>query len=114
MTTLIGMCVVDLHRWDRNKCSGGKAFNWVNEDEVRLDFLKVRSMANMIARGLHYPGMRYYSFSRLQSTATTRKDGYVKKPLELITNNDGEIRKQDGGREYQKAFLFVACINRNR
>ena len=60
VTTLIGMSVVDLHRWDRNKRSDGRAFDWVNVNEERPDFLKVRSMANLIARGLHKPHMRYY------------------------------------------------------
>ena len=114
MTTLIGMCVVDLHRWDRSKRSGGKAFDWVNEDEDRPDFLKVRSMANMIARGLHYPRMRYYSFSRPRSTAINRRDGYVKKPLERITNDDGEIRRQDGGREYQKACFICRVYQKKQ
>jgi len=44
MTTLIGMSVVELHRWDRNMRSGGKAFDWMNADDERPDFLKVRSI----------------------------------------------------------------------
>lgn len=58
VTTLIGMSVVDLHRWDRNNRSGGKAFDWRNVDEERPDFLRVRSMANLIAKGLHSPTMQ--------------------------------------------------------
>ena len=33
VTTLIGMSVVDLHRWDRSKRSGGGNFDWINADD---------------------------------------------------------------------------------
>ena len=49
VTTLIGMSVVDLHRWGRNHCSGGNVFDWLTVNDERPDFLKVRSMENLIA-----------------------------------------------------------------
>jgi hypothetical protein len=56
--TIIGMSVVNMHRWDRHKCSGGRAFEWVKDDEKQLDFLKVHSMANLIVKGLHMKSMQ--------------------------------------------------------
>jgi hypothetical protein len=53
------MSVVDLHRWDRNKRSNRNTFDWINADDARPDFLKVRSMANLIASGIRKPEMRY-------------------------------------------------------
>jgi hypothetical protein len=35
VTTLIGMSIVDMHQWDRNKRSGGKSFDWMNADMRR-------------------------------------------------------------------------------
>jgi hypothetical protein len=48
ITTLIGMSVVDLHRWDKNMHSSRKSFDWLNADDERPDFLKVRSISNLI------------------------------------------------------------------
>ncbi len=41
------------YRWDRNQRSGGKAFDWMNADDEKPDFLQVRTMANLIAKGFH-------------------------------------------------------------
>ncbi len=61
VTTMIGMSVVDLHRWDRNKRTNGSASDWLHDDLDRPEFLKVRSMANLIGQGLRKPQMRYYT-----------------------------------------------------
>jgi hypothetical protein len=39
----------------------GKSFDWMNADEEQPDFLMVRSMANLIAKGLHKCNMQYYN-----------------------------------------------------
>ncbi len=66
VTTLIGMSVVDMHQWDRNKRSEGRAFDWVLVDDERPDFPRVRSMANLIARGLHKPHTMHYDAEKLR------------------------------------------------
>ena len=53
--------MVDLHQWDRNKRSNGTAFEWLDDNDERPDFLKVRSMANLIGQGLKSPSMHYYT-----------------------------------------------------
>jgi hypothetical protein len=60
VTTLYGMSVVDMHRWDWNKQSGDKLFNWIHGVEERPDFLMVRSTANLLVKGLHQGNMQYY------------------------------------------------------
>jgi hypothetical protein len=72
LTTLIGMSVVDMHRWDRNQRSGGKAFDWMNSDDKRPDFLQVRTMTNLIAKGLHLAPMQYYDTNTPRPTITIR------------------------------------------
>ena len=40
VTTVIGMCVVDLHWYDRNMQSGGAAFDWLSADDEQPNFYK--------------------------------------------------------------------------
>jgi hypothetical protein len=49
--------VFNMHRWDRQKLMGERAFQWLKDDDEQLDFLKFRSMANLIAKGLHMTRM---------------------------------------------------------
>jgi len=108
MTTMIGMSVVDMHRWDRNQRSGGEAFEWLNTNDERPDFLKVRSMTNLIARGLHAPHMRYYTKTKPQPPIRLRAgQRSLQQKLSRITNAEGETKrppKRPGGktREYQQ------------
>ncbi len=60
VTTLIRKSIVDMHRWDGNRRSGSKSFDWMNANEERPNFLMVRSMAYLIAKGLHQGNMQYY------------------------------------------------------
>ena len=96
VTTLIGMSVVDLHRWDRNKRSNGKVFDWINADDERPDFLKVRTMANLIASGLKKMHiMQYYKASNPRPTVPSKKRQRMSRhdsKLTRITNNEGSIR----------------------
>ena len=107
VTTIIGMSVVDLHRWDRNKRSNGKAFDWINADDERPDFLKVRTMANLIASGLKKPQMRYYKEGNPRQTVPNKKRRMISRHAECkltrITNKEGSIRRPNGKKkEYQK------------
>ena len=112
MTTMIGMSVVDMHRWDRNRRSGGEAFEWLNNSDERPDFLKVRSMANLIARGMHAPHMRYYNKEKPRPPLPVRAVQSGKsQSLSRITNAEGETKrtpKQRGGktREYQQTCFI--------
>ena len=101
------MSVVDLHRWDRNKRSNGKAFDWINADDERPDFLKVRTMANLIASGIKKPQMRYYKEGNPRQTVPNKKQWMVSRHAECkltrITNKEGSIRRPNGKKkEYQK------------
>ena len=118
VTTLIGMSVVDLHRWDRNKRSDGRAFDWVTVDDERPDFLRVRSMANLIARGLHKPHMWYYNADKpwppIQMSVGQRRQ---QQQLSRITNADGQTKrpsKQIGQkpREYQQTCYICRQYHR--
>ena len=60
ITTLLGMSAVDIYRWDQKKCSDRNPFDWLNSNEERPGFLKVRIMANLIARGLRKNEMMMY------------------------------------------------------
>ena len=106
--------MVDLHRYDRNIRSGGAAFDWLSSDDERPEFLKVRSMANLIGRGLRKPEMRYYNNSNPRQTIKLRRSspGQELRELTRITNSEGEIArpscdgKKRGGRGYlQGCFM---------
>lgn len=119
VTTLIGMSVVDLHRWDRSKRSGGGNFDWINADDDRPDFLKVRSMANLIARGIKSTNMQYYRESNPRATIPIRvrainNFSYQHGLLTRITNRDGLMRRPNGKKqEYQKT-CFICRQYRKR
>ena len=109
ITTLIGMSVVDLHRWDRNKRSGGNPFDWLNSNEERPDFLKVRSMANLIARGLRKNEMMYYGQENPRASVPIRsRRVHPRHPHQLvrITDDNGLMRRPNGGKEYQKSCFI--------
>jgi hypothetical protein len=93
ITTLIGMSVVDMHRWDRNQRSGGKAFYWMNLDEKRPDFLQVRTMANLIAKELHLAPMQYYDTNTPRPTIPIRnRQTQQQDELQRITDKAEKIR----------------------
>jgi hypothetical protein len=104
VTTVIGMCVVDLHRYDRNIRSGGAAFDWLSSDDEQPEFLKVRSMANLIGRGLRKPEMRYYNNSNPRQTIKLRRSspGQELRELTRITNSEGEIARPSCGEEKRR------------
>ncbi len=112
--TMIGMSVVDLHRWDRNKRSDSQAFDWVTVDDERPDFLRVRSMANLIARGLHKPHMRTtMQTNRSQQFLSVGQRRMQQRQLSRISNAEGETKqpsKQIGQkpREFQQT-CFICC-----
>jgi hypothetical protein len=103
------MSVVDLNRWDRNKRSNGKAFDWINADDDRPDFLKVRSMANLISSGIRKPEMHYYNESNPRPTdPNCRQTASIHhSKLARITNKEGSIRRPHGKKkEYQKTCFM--------
>ena len=82
-----------MHRWDRNQRSGGKAFYWMNLDEKRPDFLQVRTMANLIAKGLHLAPMQYYDTNTLRPTILIWNwQPQQQHELRRITDKVGNIR----------------------
>lgn len=112
VTTMIGMSVVDLHRWDRNKRSNGTAFEWLDDDDERPDFLKVRSMANLIGRGLKRPSMHYYTRDNPRQPPKLRNVQRFKQFEELtrITDKGGHMSRptneKKGGKGYVKTCLI--------
>ena len=110
--------MVDLHRWDRNMRSGGKSFDWLNADDERPDFLKVRSISNLIARALKKPNMRYYTDEHPRKTIPIRSRAQPMQAtlLSRITNKEGLVRRLKGKKqEYQKTCLsFVDSTQRNQ
>jgi hypothetical protein len=62
--TLIGMSVVDLHQWDRNRRSGGKGLLNIGDDEGNPNFLSVRSIANLVLKGPRCEDMKYRNRAR--------------------------------------------------
>lgn len=85
--------------------SGGKSFDWLNADDERPDFLKVRSISNLIARALKKPNMRYYTDEHPRQTIPIRSRA---RPMQVallsrITNKEGLVRRLEGKKqEYQK------------
>ena len=114
VTTMIGMSVVDLHRWDRNKRSGGTAFEWLDDDrDERPEFLKVRSMANLIGRGLRKPSMRYYTQDNPRQQPKLGQFSRCQ-PQELIriTDNEGRISRPANGKNGGKGYVRACVICR--
>jgi len=104
---------MDLHRWDRNNCSGRKAFEWVNVNNKRPDFLRVRSMANLIGRGLQQPTMQYYNPTNPRPTISLRAEHQVvRRPMERITNKDGETTRPSDGKKGGKGYAQGCLICR--
>ena len=112
VTTMIGMSVVDMHRWDRHKRTGGRAFQWVKDDDEQPDFLKVRSMANLIAKGLHMSTMQYRNTSRKSLPVKRSRRSHLM-PLERIAAPDGSIRR-DNGTEYQKTCFICRMYKKKQ
>jgi len=113
VTTLIGMSVVDLHRWDRNKRSGGSAFDWMSSDDERPQFLQVRSMSNLIGRGLRKPEMRYYSQNNPRQPIQQRAClGGQPQVLTRITNASGETVRPSNGKNTGKGYVMACFICR--
>ena len=105
VTTLIGMSVVDLHRWDRNRRSGGKGLLDIGDDEGNPSFLSVRSIANLVSKGLRRDEMKYRIKARyshpLRRSMSMDNPGSA---LLRITDKDGCEKRMSGQREreYQK------------
>ena len=113
ITTLIGMSVVDLHRWDRNKRSGGSAFDWMSSDDERPQFLQVRSMSNLVGRGLRKPEMRYYSQNNPRQPIQQRAClGGQPQVLTRITNASGETARPSNGKNNGKGYVMACFICR--
>ncbi len=103
------MSVVDLHWWDWNKCSGGNPFDWLNSNEERPDFLKVRSMANLITRGLRKNEMMYDGQENPRAPVPIWSWWVQPRhPHQLvrITDDNGLMRRPNGGKEYQKSCFI--------
>ena len=113
ITTVIGMCGVDMHRWDRNNRSGRKSFDcWMNENEDQPNFLQVRTIANLIGRGLFKKEMQYRTQPR-QSVPEVSNGIFscTGSPLERITKGGNETRSDRT--EYQKT-CFICQMYRKK
>ena len=104
VTTVTGMCGVDMHRWDRNQRSGRKSFDWMNEDDDQPDFLQVRTIANLIGKGLFKTDMQYRTQPRQSVPECHNGIFNIGSPLERIAK-DGNITRPDGS-EFQKTCFI--------
>ena len=83
--------------------SGGSAFDWMNTDDEQPQFLQVRSMVNLIGRGLHKPEMRYYNQNNPRQTIPQRPSlGGRPQALMRITNAFGEAARPNNGKNTGK------------
>jgi hypothetical protein len=109
VTTLIGMAVVDCHRWDRNRRAGGRPLLDMADPEHDPSFISVRAFANLIAKGLRTEEMRYRMKNRfshpLRGPALMNNTGSA---LIRITNMEGERSRMSGkrSRDYQQTCFI--------
>ena len=97
-----------MHRWDRNQRSGGKAFDWMNADDEKPDFLQVRTMANLIDMGLHLEPMQYNDKNTKRPTIPIRnRQPQQQQELRRITDKAGDIRRPDGNRKEYQQTCFI-------
>jgi hypothetical protein len=110
---MVGMSVVDLHRWDRNKRTNGSAFDWIHDDLDRPEFLKVRSMANLIGQGLRKPQMRYYTADNPRQQPKLRKEWRcLPQDLTRIVDKEGQISRPADGKKGGKGYVRGCLICR--
>lgn len=105
VTTLVGMTVTDVHRWDHNMRSGKRSLLETRDDDDDPSFLNVRAFANLIAKGLRLDEMRYRTKMRYSHPVRGMNNG---SGLVRITNKDGESSRQSGKRmwDYQRTCFI--------
>ncbi len=90
ITTLIGMTVVDIQRWDRNMRSNHNDKNDSNEENDE-DF-SINEMANLLATPLRTKTLKY---SDKKQPSQRQKIGDPNAPLVRITHKDGTNNETD-------------------
>jgi hypothetical protein len=105
VTTLVGMTVTDVQRWDRNNRSERRPLLETRDDDDDPCFLNVRAFANLIAKGLRTPEMSYRTGPRnsYPVRGTDNASG-----LTRIADKDGNITRMCGkrSREYQRTCFM--------
>ena len=103
VTTLVGMSVVDVHRWDRNRRSGGRAMMDMDIDEQSPMFLTVRAVANLIARGLRHPDMMFRTNKRFYHPSRGVNDALGSALIRIRVNGEKHRRIGKRYRDYQRS-----------
>lgn len=96
VTTLVGMAVTNVHRWDRNQRGGKRPLLEMRDDDEDPSYLNVRTFANLIAKGLRCDKMTYCTTMRYSYPARRTDNG---SGVERITNEEGEISRLCGKRK---------------
>jgi hypothetical protein len=95
LTTLVGMCVVDMHRWERNmahkKLQKSRRSYELNEDDFALELVRVKKFSDLISS--------YLNKVELRKRATPRP---AKGQLQ-DENSSGLVRIRDGDGKTRKA-----------
>ena len=93
MTTLLGISVVDVQHWDRNKLYGYVKQMVIDEgedDEKLVDDFNIKIMANLIGKLLADGHFQYRTYSP-PSIRITNADSANQKPIVWITGEDGTM-----------------------
>jgi hypothetical protein len=82
----------------------------MNTDEERPDFLMVRSMANLIVKGLHQGNMQYYNEKTprpmIQLQSRRQFQPLETMALVRICDSEGNIQRPNGRKEFQQTCMI--------
>ncbi|KAL7525905.1 hypothetical protein ACHAXR_002386, partial [Thalassiosira sp. AJA248-18] len=109
LTTLIGMAVVDIQRWDRNKSSGEDGTK-VHTTVVKEDDFDIKEMANLIAKPLRTGELKFRSAPQpsMRRSNNGDDDGGL---LTRIRGEDGSITyKSKNGSKSEKKPRQRGCF----
>ena len=112
VTTLVGMTVTDLHRWDRNLRSERRPLLETRDDYDDPAFMNVWEFANLIAKGLRTADMRYRTTARYSCPVRGMHNA---SGLARITDGFGNISRMCGkrSRAYQRT-CFMCKLHRGK
>jgi hypothetical protein len=110
VTTLLGMSVVDLQRWDRNKRHGH--VQHATEDDEIVDDFDIKVMANLIGKPLVDGTFRYYRTVKRPSARITTSTDTSNNPLTRIVGFDGSTnypKKKDSDKSRVRQQSCFIC-----
>ena len=88
VTTMIGMSVVDLHRWDWSKQSNVTVFEWLDESNEQPEFL----------------------VGDCASLARNQVERHHQQKLTQITNKEGQMCRLANGKKGGKGYVWMCLI----